>query len=94
MECMKKFERILKGLANHRRLTIVKFLQKTKEANVSEIAGVIDLSLKATSKHLNILANLDILERQQKSLEMFYRLMHPMHLLAKNVITYISNSRE
>ncbi|QQG45078.1 MAG: winged helix-turn-helix transcriptional regulator [Candidatus Sungiibacteriota bacterium] len=91
---MKKFERILKGLANHRRLAILKFLHKTKEANVSEIAGVIGLSFKATSKHLNILANLDIVEKQQRSLEMFYRLARKFPPMAKNVITYISNSRE
>ena len=91
---MRKFERILKGLANHRRLAILKFLHKAKEANVSEIAGVIDLSFKATSKHLNILANLDILEKRQKSLEMFYRLGQSPIALAKNIISYISNSRE
>ena len=91
---MKKFERLLKGFANHRRLAILRFLYKTKEANVSQIAGIIGLSFKATSKHLNILANLDIVERQQRSLEMFYRLARKFPPMAKQIIIFISNSRE
>lgn len=94
---MKKFERVLKGLANRRRLAILKFLNSVKEANVADIAEVINLSFKATSKHLGILANLDILEKEQRSLEMFYRLSKDLNSIVKNVIGNISigsNSRE
>lgn len=94
---LKKFERVLKGLANRRRLAILKFLNSIKEANVAQIAEVINLSFKATSKHLGILANLDILEKEQRSLEMFYRLAKEQVQIVKNVINNlvaISNSRE
>lgn len=91
---MKKYERILKGLANRRRLAILRFLNGTKEANVAQIAEIINLSFKATSKHLGILANLDILEKEQRSLEMFYRLGKEIGSITKNVINTISNSRE
>lgn len=94
MADMKKFERILKGLANRRRLAILKFLSGVKEANVARVAEVINLSFKATSKHLGILAGLDILEKEQRSLEMFYRLGKEVGSITKNVINTISNSRE
>jgi len=93
-EDLKKFERMLKGLANHRRLGILKFLQKAKETNVSGIAESINLSFASTSKHLGILANLDILEKTQRSLEMYYRIAPAQHTIVDKVISIISNSRE
>ncbi len=71
---VKKFERILKALANRRRLAILQYLKRQEEGSVGDVADAINLSLKATSKHLGILAAADIVEREQKSLQMFYRL--------------------
>ncbi len=68
----RELEKQLKALANRRRLAILKYLKRRREANVSEIAGVINLSFKSTSRHLNTLAALDIVEREQRSLQMFY----------------------
>lgn len=87
---MKDLERILKALANKRRLAIVRFLRKEKEATVGDIAETIKLSFKATSKHLGILASADIVDKEQRSLQMWYRLSPAMHPLAK----HISNSLE
>ena len=70
----KDLEKIFKALANRRRIAIIRFLKKQKEASVGEIAEEIELSFKATSKHLNILATADFLEKEQKSLQMLYRL--------------------
>jgi DNA-binding transcriptional ArsR family regulator len=71
---VKNLERSLKALANRRRLAILRHLKKNKEASVAEIAGAIHISLKATSKHLGVLAGADIVEREQRSLFMFYRI--------------------
>ncbi len=87
---MKELERILKALANKRRLAIIKYLKKTKEATVGDIAEEIKLSFKATSKHLGVLANVDIVEKEQRSLQMWYSLSSAPHPIVK----YISNSRE
>ena len=87
---MKNTERILKALANQRRLKIVQFLKKEKEATVGDIAESIRLSFKATSKHLSLLRVVDIVEKEQRSLQMWYRLSPKPHHLAK----YISNSLE
>ncbi len=67
-------EKILKALANRRRLAILQFLKKEKEATVGEIAKEIGLSFKSTSKHLAVLRGADIVGRDQRSLAMHYSL--------------------
>lgn len=69
----KELERVLKALANKRRLAIISFLRKRKEANVGEIAEAIHLSIKSTSRHLTVLSGADILDREQRSSEVFYK---------------------
>ena len=71
---MKELEKVLKALANKRRLAILKYLQKTGEASVTEIAKEIKLSFKSTSRHLGILTAADILGKEQRSLSVFYKI--------------------
>lgn len=71
-------ERELKALANRRRLAIIMLLRRRKEANVGEIANVIHLSFTSTSKHLTMLERVGFVEKEQRSLNMFYRIAtHP-----------------
>ena len=86
----KDAERTLKALANKRRLEIVKFLRRTKEAVVGDIADQIKLSFKATSKHLGVLLSADIVEKEQRSLQAWYKLSPSQNTLSK----HISNSLE
>jgi DNA-binding transcriptional ArsR family regulator len=90
MKNIKKTERTLKALANKRRLEIVLYLRRNKEATVGEIANTIELSFKATSKHLGVLASADIVDKEQRSLEMWYYLSKTIPKIAK----HISNSLE
>ena len=83
---MKEFENILKALANRRRLAILKFLKKHKEASVGEIADEINLSFKATSKHLNILARAGLLDKNQRSLSVYYQLAPGPKLFVRAVL--------
>ena len=83
---MKELEKILKALANKRRLAILKYLKKAGRAPVADIAEAIDLSFKSTSKHLSILLSADILEKQQSALRMFYYLSAPQKSPAKHII--------
>ena len=91
---MKQLEKIFKGLANRRRLGIIQILTKHKELSVAEIARRINLSLTSTSKHLLILHQLDIVERRQENLNVYYRLGESLPHLVKQVVSIISNSRE
>ena len=94
MEKIKNLERILKALANQRRLAIIKILSKEKELDVDEISELISLSFKATSKHLAILRQLDIVDRRQVKLNMYYRLSNNLPKVVKLLLNIISNSRE
>ena len=84
---MKEYERILKALANRRRLAIVAFLKKKHEATVGEISEHIKLSFTSTSKHLNILARADVLDKRQQGLEVFYFLGQKVPTVTESVIS-------
>ena len=86
---MRKLEKILKALANRRRLAILKYLKENKEAPVGEIAHEIDLSFKSTSKHLGVLSAVDIIEKDQRSLQMFYRLSDNQGSAVKHIISML-----
>lgn len=84
---MKKLERIIKGLANGRRLEILNYLRKEKEAPVGDIARAIKLSIKSTSKHLGILAAVDIVEKEKRSLLVFYKISDNLPIFIKNILS-------
>ena len=67
-------ERLLKAVANQRRLAIIRLLKNKNELTVSEISSAIKLSFRSTSKHLAVLLAMDIVEKEQRSVEVFYRL--------------------
>lgn len=91
---MKQLERILKGLANRRRLAIIKLLARSQELPVASIADHIRLSFTSTSKHLSLLYHLDVVERRQESITVYYRLSGSLPSVVKLLLSTISNSRE
>ncbi len=86
---MKGLEKPFKALANRRRLAILKHLKENEEASVSEIAKAIGLSFRSTSRHLGVLSAVDILERDQRGLWMFYRLSDNLNHIIKQIITIL-----
>ena len=86
---MKELEKTLKALANKRRLAILKYLKKNQPATVGNIANEIDLSFKSTSKHLGILSAADIVEKDQRSLQMFYRIAAHHDMAAARIISLL-----
>ncbi len=88
---MRDLERTLKALANRRRLAILGYLKQKQEATVGEIAGKIKLSFKATSKHLGILTAADIIEHEQRSLQVYYRIVFSKSLspAARSIISLL-----
>ena len=85
----RELEKQLKALANRRRLAILKYLKNNKEVAVGEIAHKINLSFKSTSKHLALLAALDIVEREQRSLQMFYSLTGNYSPAVRSIISLL-----
>ena len=85
---MRELEKIFKALANRRRLEIVRYLKATEEATVGSVARHIKLSFRATSRHLLKLAACDILEREQRIVEVYYRLARNQAMeMKKNIST-------
>ncbi len=86
---MKDLEKLLKALANRRRLAILKYLKENGEASVGSIAEAIDVSFQATSKHLARLSALDIIDREQRSLQMFYYLNKDQKFVVQRVLSLL-----
>lgn len=91
---MKNYERVLKALANRRRLAILRYLSKEKEAKVGAIAASIKLSFKATSRHLRQLDASDIVERNQRGLDVWYRMAKSPPNPIRAIVAHIPNSPE
>ncbi|MEK7129135.1 MAG: metalloregulator ArsR/SmtB family transcription factor [Patescibacteria group bacterium] len=85
----KELERSLKALANKRRLAILRFIRKEKEVSVGGIADEIKLSFNATSKHLGILASANILEKEQRSLQVFYKISDDLPEIVRRIISLL-----
>jgi len=83
---MKYLEKILKTLGNKRRLLILTILKNQAEATVGEIADYLKLSLTATSRHLSLLRSLDLVDRDQRSLEAYYSLSKSQSRVVRNIL--------
>ncbi len=86
---MKELERVLKALANKRRLAIVYFLKKNREATVTELAEAINLSFRSTSRHLSTLFGAGVLEKRQQSTEVYYFLAPKKHPTTEHVLSIL-----
>ena len=75
--------------SNEKRLEILRMLRNRKYANVSSIAKSINLSIKSTSKHLQVLYQVHIIKRERESTEIFYSLNRPLNDVAKNIVSFL-----
>ena len=73
---MKEWTKVFKALGNENRLKILRLLTKKRELPVKAIGEYIGMGIKSTSKHLIILANLNMLQSQGKMGSVWYAL-HP-----------------
>ncbi len=86
---MKELERVLKAVANKRRLAILKYLKIYEEASVSAIAKQIKLSFKSTSRHLAVLRAAEIVDKEQRDLYVFYSLAANQHSIIKFLLSIL-----
>lgn len=85
----KDIEKVLKALANRRRLAILRYIRSSKEATVGDVAEHMNLSFKATSKHLALLVAVSILDKEQRSLHMFFWLAPDMPDIARKNLIFL-----
>ena len=76
-------------LSNINRLEIIKMLRKTKSLPVFKIAEILKISEAATSKHLILLKNLDVLDSTGKDNNVYYSINPLMPTDFKSVIELI-----
>ena len=86
---MKQLQRTFRVLGNARRFAIIALLIRRPELSVSTIARAIELSITATSRHLNALANVDLLDRRQESLTVYYRITDSLTPYTKSIIDLV-----
>ena len=75
---MKDLEKVLKALANERRLKIIKILKRSSELSVGEIAEEIGLSFRSTSRHLTLLYRAGVLEQERRANLVEYKITKPL----------------
>ncbi len=85
----KELERLLKSLANKRRMMILKHLKYKGGCTVGTIAEEIELSFKSTSKHAMILFHANVVEKKQISLAVVYSLSKKTDPLTKALLNFL-----
>ena len=69
---IKRWTVIFRALSNPNRLKIIKMLSGNRKMTVGDIAGSLKISFNATSNHLAMLKNLDVLEAEGRDGHVFY----------------------
>lgn len=72
---IKNLEKMFKALANVRRLEIIDLLNNRKRLSVIDLAGEIDLSYRAVSKHLGVLTKAGIVQPNRAGMNVYYEVI-------------------
>lgn len=86
---IEQFETIFKILGNNHRLAIIKLLKREYNLPVWYIAEKIGSNIKATSKHLRILLDADVVERDRHLNEAVYYLSRKNSRIVRYLIKQI-----
>ncbi len=87
---MKRQVVVFRTLGNINRLKIIGMLFGGAKLNVGDIAQKLHISFKATSNHLAMLKNLDIIEAQSTAKHVFYFLSKEMPADFKKILNCIN----
>jgi ArsR family transcriptional regulator, arsenate/arsenite/antimonite-responsive transcriptional repressor len=85
----KELEKILKAVANKRRIEMLRLIRTKREAAVGDIAEELRLSFKATSKHLRVLYSAGFIEREQRGVQVMYRISNDIHETVRKVLALL-----
>lgn len=81
---------IFKALGNPYRLQIIKLLYKHGKMSVTAITSELNISIKNTSRNLNLLQNVDILKSLGKSDHVYYEINPEIPKDTKQIIKLIN----
>ncbi len=87
MRHITEWTKIFKALANENRLKILYWLDRERELPVKAICNKIGRGVKITSKHLNLLAHVGILENHGKVGSVWYSIHPDLSHEVRHIIT-------
>ena len=71
---LRELEHIFRVLSGRKRLEILRLMLDGKSRAVGEVAVAVKLSLKSTSKHVILLAQVGLLDRRRGGFSVYYQL--------------------
>ena len=74
MKTPKQLERYFKGAANHRRIAIMRTVEKNDGITVQEIASALDANFKTISQHTRSLVQAGLLNKKYKGRQVAHSL--------------------
>ena len=74
MKTPKQLERYFKGAANHRRIAIMRTVEKNDGITVEEIANALDANFKTISQHTRSLVQAGLLNKKYKGRQVAHSL--------------------
>jgi len=86
---IKRVSVVFKTLANINRIKIIKLLKKNDKLAVHQIAKKLKISVPSTSRHLILLNDLDVLNFEGKSNQVFYSINSEMPKDFKEAINFL-----
>jgi len=89
MKNSKLFSKILKALANEKRLKILKLLLDNGEYNVMEISEELKMPFRTISRHLERLRSADLVEFRQQGLQNYYSIPDLDQTMIKDLLKFI-----
>lgn len=81
----KKLERIIKGIANHRRIQILSLLKKEPELSVKEIADKAKSDIKNISAHVGKMAVAGLVMKRSDSKSV----RHKLTRRGRNILSFV-----
>jgi len=87
----KQMERHFKGVANHRRISIILLVSKNKGITVEQIAHELNCNIKTISEHTRRLVHAGLLNKKHKGREVAHSLS-PYGQIFKKFITTFQHS--
>jgi predicted transcriptional regulator len=82
-------EKIYKALAHSGRLQMVRYLKGMKYASVTTVSNTLNISVKTTSKHLQILLDAGIVSSERHGVQVYYAIKKPLTPLVRGLISFL-----
>lgn len=86
---IKRWTVVFGALSNPNRLKIIKMLSGGQKMSVGDIAGNLNISFNATSNHLILMKNLDLLDSQGTSGHVFYSVNQKMPEDFRKILNHV-----